>query len=82
MSMESAEARKSEAGAGDGNRTHVLSLGSSGPAIERRPPSCQMLHLVGVSCLLRTGFAGLVLADLAHLPDMHPVQQEYPAKGE
>jgi hypothetical protein len=24
-------------GAGDGNRTHVLSLGSSGPAIERRP---------------------------------------------
>jgi hypothetical protein len=26
-------------GAGDGNRTHVLSLGSSGPAIERRPQS-------------------------------------------
>src|SRR6185503_12367990 len=26
-----------EPGAGDGNRTHVLSLGSSGPAIERRP---------------------------------------------
>lgn len=24
-------------GAGDGNRTHVLSLGSSGPTIERRP---------------------------------------------
>lgn len=29
------EHRKS--GAGDGDRTHILSLGSSGPAIERRP---------------------------------------------
>ena len=28
---------RGQTGAGDGNRTHVMSLGSSGPAIERRP---------------------------------------------
>src|SRR5688500_19173238 len=31
-------------GAGDGDRTHVLSLGSSGPAIERHPHQNRNLH--------------------------------------
>lgn len=45
----SARATLGACGAGDGNRTHVMSLGSSGPAIERRPQNALILAVRGAT---------------------------------
>ena len=59
-----------KSGAGEGNRTLIMSLGSSGPAIERRPPLLVDQHLTRCRYLTQCG-ALRIFNILSFMPHRH-----------